>query len=350
MAIEQESIPTTMVDVNQPPLPTREGLISLWEELQSQQEFERAITRGASIRGDLVPHGEVVLRKTFGLNEPGCTVNCAYCTLGVQYVGTANRNLLRSNLEDEVLREAASLPDGTVVELVGYWVGINKDEGSTFETLVHLIQNLSPRIVGADLGIINNSQVMIGLRQADLTYIHNNLETSPRLYPTRIGISDRRFDLKIQTLKLAEEVGLQTTSGILLGVGEEAADLAELCGVMRILPIRRIAVNFMDYQTDQRISERYQDVRGQLTPDYALRVLIFLRLGIRPDQSLMVGSGVGAYLYSQDVLASALNVVDTLHIGSFINLQNGGQGFNLVHRLDVLKYRIVPSPYFADSQ
>lgn len=302
-------------------------------------------TMASNLRSGVLPSNQVALRKTFGLNEPGCSVDCDYCTLGRQYVGESNRGELRANLEAEILSQTDVLPDNTHVELVGYWYGINNPESENFSRLCTLISTLSQtRIVGADLGIIRNPTIMRGLREAGLTYLHNNLETSERLYPFGVGKTSQRLEDKIETIKLAHEQGLLTTSGILIGLGENEEDLTELVQRLQNLPLRRVTVNFMDYDTNSIIGERFAKVRGQLTPKYALDTLAFLRTQLRPDQSLMVGSGVGTYLYDEGVLRATLQIVDTLHIGSFINL-NGENRLALDYQLERMGYEIAIPTY-----
>jgi len=185
------------------------------------------------------------------------------------------------------------------------------------------------------------------------------METSSRLYPTAIGRSTSHLHKKLETLRLAHRSSLAVTSGVLIGLGERIDDLIEQIRMLRRLPLRRIAVNFMDYETDPRIGERFANVRNQLTEDHALRILVFLRNYIHPNQSLMVGSGVGRYMYDELTLASLLGIVDTLHLGSFINLREHRQtqalgeeeydlqsAYQLVTRLEGFGYSIVPPSYF----
>jgi hypothetical protein len=245
-------------------------------------------------------------------------------------------------LREDILKELTALPQPVAVELVGYWQGIKRTDTDTFRELIQIVREVTQqRIVGGDLGIITAPEVVQELRKAGLAYVHNNLETTRRLYEPRIGVSEKRLDLKMQTLDLADRNGIPTTSGILIGVGETGSDLAEMGITLRNLPIQRVAVNFMDYETNPALAERYADVKNQLSPSYALKVLTFLRLGLRSDQSLMVGSGVGKYLYNSGLLPGVLRIVDTLHLGSFINLGRSGE-YDLLRELSNLDYRIAP--------
>lgn len=318
----------------------------------------------SQLRERILPHHQVSVRKTFGLNEPGCSVNCNYCTLGEQYVGHSNRNRIVDGIEERISRFQNIFPIHNL-ELVGYWYGISSPYSTEFQRLVSLKKNIvrsvNDPIVGGDLGIISNPQIFSYLRDAGITYIHNNLETSSRLYPIAIGISTSHLHKKLETLKLANKSGLTTTSGILIGLGEGIDDLIEQIRMLRRLPLRRIAVNFMDYETDPRIGERFANVRNQLTNEYALHILVFLRNYIHPNQSLMVGSGVGRYMYDERTLTSLLGIVDTLHLGCFINLRGYRQtqvlgeeeydlqsAYQLVTILERFGYTIVSPPYFKE--
>lgn len=319
------------------PIPTGH-LARYWYGLEDFSEQPVLQAEAQVIREGIMPNGQVALRKTFGLNEPGCTVNCGYCTLGSKFTNTSNRGLIKDNLEADIEAQLAHLPPETQVELVGYWHGIGDPSSDTFQTLTNIVGRLSEtHTVGADVGIVSNPVVIDGLTSAGLAYLHNNLETTPRLYESGVGINAKRYDRKVETLELAHQQGLTTTTGLLIGIGEAPEDIIAMAEQFRRMPATRIVVNFMDYDTNKEIGARYANVKDRLTPEYALRVLTFLRLAIRHDQSLMVGSGVGKYLYG-DALAEALKLVDTLHIGSFINLNSPAN--LLLDDLQALNYEI----------
>lgn len=324
---------------------TNTGRELKWTSIIDESSFDELFEEAATIRKGVLPEGAIALRKTFGLNEPGCAVNCRYCTLGSQYVGVHNKGKIRRGLQREIENQLTNLPPETQVEFVGYWHGVNLRDDSAAELIGHVQSVAASHLVGGDLGIISDVSLLEALRSAGLTYIHNHLETVKRLYPEEIGISANRLTRKIETLRLAHNVKLQTTSGILIGLGEKPEDMAALAKILRNMPLSRVTVNFMDYQTNPQIGERYYNVREQLTPSYALQVLTYLRHALRPDQALMVGSGVGRYLYGE-MLPRALRIVDTIHLGSFINLSDQNKGSEMLQNLDALGYRVTRVPYF----
>ncbi|RLG17732.1 hypothetical protein DRN75_03335 [Nanoarchaeota archaeon] len=318
-----------------------------WDALSDSNFYRGEIENINQIRDGILRNSRVAVRKTFGLNKPGCSVNCNYCTLGTQYVGSWNGNRILDGVEASISEFYELLPNANI-ELVGYWHGIN-NQSPEFERLLDIVRNSKDyyQVVGGDLGIILDEVALNDLREAGLTYLHNNLETSQRLYPRAIGRDAERFEQKIETLQLANACGLRITSGVLIGLGENIEDMIEQVYTLQELPLRRVAVNFMDYETDPRIGERFRDVREQLTPEYALRVLAFLRRFIDPDQSLMVGCGVSRYLYDEQNFLDLLNLVDTIHIGSFINLREGSNPIeSLLSRLNELGYDVVQPRYF----
>lgn len=309
-----------------------------------------------------MPQHQVSVRKTFNLNRPGCSVNCTYCTCAKKYTKQWNENRIIDNIEEKILNFHSKFPTHNI-ELVGYWYGPPSNQSKEYQRLISLskdiVRSSNSTILGGDLGIISDTQTMYDLKNNGFTYIHCNLETSRRLYPVAIGRTTSRLYKKINTLENAHKSGLAITSGILIGLGENISDLIETTDMLRRLPINRVAVNFMDYDTDQKVGEIFSHVRKQLTPEYALRTLIFLRNHIRPNQSLMVGSGVGRYMYDETTFPKLLSIVDTIHLGSFINLMDGqdnrtlneeeidSQKSNkLINKLERLKYSIVPPNYF----
>ncbi len=324
--------------------PTHADMALLWEALQEPDGYEDALARASAIREGISPPGQVALRKTVALNEPGCPVRCNYCTLGTDIVGRWNRGEIRDAIGKEIAEARAAVPE-CHVELVGYWHGVRND--ARLEALAEIIGESGGGYLGGDLGIIRDPQVMTALGKAGLAYVHNNLETSARLYPSAVGANGRRLEDKLATLRLAEATGLPATSGILIGVGESPADLASQVATLRNLGVQRVAVNFMDFMTSGEIADRFARCRTQLTPQYALQTLVFLRTLLREDQSLMVGSGVGTHLYGSDSFHDMLSIVDTLHVGSFINLAHGAQAKGLLGRLRAEGYAPAPPAYFS---
>jgi len=306
-----------------------ERLVNYWYSLEDEGTYQRSILDAEGIRSIILDFSQVAVRKTSGLHDVGCTVDCNYCTLGEQYAGKSNRNKIAEWASARAHAFLSKNPNSNI-ELVGYWPGINTN-GTEFDKLVKIISELHKdfpeAVIGGDLGIISDERVMVTLRDTGLSYIHNNLETTARLYPLMIGRKTNRLEDKIKTIKLAQKVGLPTSSGLLIGLGEQPEDLAELTYTLRELEVQRVAANFMDY-SNPRIAERYAGVKDDLTPEYAFRVLAFLRNHIKPNQSLVLGSGVRNYFYRDDhaeQFMAALKIVDMVHIGSFINLQEAPQ-------------------------
>ncbi len=321
-----------------------------WHELEDEDFLRDEIEKLSRIRRGVLPEGEMALRKTFRLNEPGCSVNCRFCTLGSQYVGSWNKNRIRraEDIRREISEFREILPEAHI-EFVGYWPGISDKNDPELRKLLELIEASTRdfEVIGGDLGIILDENILHELKEAGLTYLHNNLETSPRLYPFAVGKSPERFRRKVRTLQLAQSCGLRTTSGILLGLGENIRDLSELIRQMEGLQLSRVQVNLMDYETDPRIGEIFREVRHHLTPDYALRVLCLLRRFISPNRSLMVGCGVSQYLFDEPYFSWLLQLTDTLHIGAFTNLRGGSNPVRpLLSRLNELGYDIVQPKYF----
>ena len=315
-------------------------MVDFWNSLDDSRFYSQVLDEIFGIRESVLGRNQVSVRKTFGLNEPGCCVDCNYCTLGVQYIGSSNGNRILDDAQEKALIFSREFPAYNI-ELVGYWYGVNS-ESSGFPRLLNLVRTLSSgnMIVGGDLGIINEKRVFECLAEAGLSYLHNNLETSRRLYPIAIGKDKRRFDRKLETLRLAHDYGIPITSGVLIGLGEEVDDLIEQVETLGSFPLSRIAVNFMDY-SDPRIAKRFRNVSGTLTPEHAFKVLVFLRYWIDIGTSLMVGSGVRRCLdYKRNLEVPLLEVVDTLHIGSFINLdESSGRTNASVEEIDLKSTR-----------
>lgn len=311
--------------------------------------YDHSYFNAAKLREQFLSHGEVSVSKSFGITDAGCNVNCDFCTVASMYTNNWNGNRLRSGVEEEVDRfyqRSRGLP--LDIEFVAYWGGMSRNNPQ-LARLCNIIDSANTSngsIIGANIGLVLDKSILETLRDSGLAYLHSNLETSRRLYAKVVGCSNAYlFDKKIETLNLADEVGLDTITGILIGVGETLEDVAEQVENIREMPAKRVVVNFMDYDTEPRVARIFSHAKEQLTSKYAMQVLAFLRENIRPEQSLMIGSGVNHYM--SRCFSEMLRIVDTIHIGSFLNLCGMTNTKGSVERIEETGYTIVRTPCFS---
>lgn len=72
---------------------------------------------------------------------------------------------------------------------------------------------------------------------------HHNIETSENFYP-RI-VSTHSFKERIDTIRLAKEVGLEICSGGIVGMGESWQDRLDMACILRDLEVDSVPINFL---------------------------------------------------------------------------------------------------------
>ena len=116
--------------------------------------------------------------------------------------------------------------------------------------------------VCVSFGLLNEAQYR-KLREAGVTRVHNNLETSRRNFPN--VCTTHTFDDKAAAIRAAMAAGLSVCSGGIMGLGETAEDRIDLALSLRELGIRSVPVNMLNpipgtpYEGNPRLGE--EDMR-----------------------------------------------------------------------------------------
>ncbi|MDR1939801.1 MAG: biotin synthase BioB [Clostridiales bacterium] len=118
------------------------------------------------------------------------------------------------------------------------------------------------------------------LRGAGVKRYHCNLETSRRYFPN--VCTTHTYDDKIKTIKNAQRAGLETCSGGIFGIGENAEDRIDMALELRALNIKSVPINILNPipgtafgdlpVTDKETAVRIVALYRFLLPDAAIRV------------------------------------------------------------------------------
>lgn len=97
--------------------------------------------------------------------------------------------------------------------------------------------------VCVSFGLLDEQQFR-RLKEAGVTRIHNNLETSRRNFPNIC--TTHTFDNKIQAIRAARAAGLSVCSGGIMGLGETVEDRIDMALTLRELGILSVPVNMLN--------------------------------------------------------------------------------------------------------
>lgn len=126
------------------------------------------------------------------------------------------------------------------------------------------------------------------LRDAGVTRVHNNLETSRRNFPNIC--TTHTYDDKIAAIRAAQAAGLTVCSGGIMGLGENVEDRIDMALTLRELDIHSVPVNVLN-----PISGTPLEHCIPLTEDEVRRIVAVYRF-LLPDASIRLAGGRGLLL------------------------------------------------------
>jgi len=134
----------------------------------------------------------------------------------------------------------------------------------------------------ASLGLLDKSQLE-QLRASGVTRYHCNLESAPSHFPTLC--STHTITEKMQTLRWAQEAGLEICSGGIIGIGETMAQRIELALALREAGVVSIPVNILN-----PIPGTPLEGTSPLSDDEVLRSIAMFRI-INPTAAIRLAGG-----------------------------------------------------------
>lgn len=133
--------------------------------------------------------------------------------------------------------------------------------------------------VCVSFGLLGEAQYR-RLKEAGVTRVHNNLETSLRFFPHIC--TTHTYEDKISAIKAAQAAGLTVCSGGIMGLGETPEDRIDMAVTLRDLGIKSVPVNLLNpipgtpFEKNQRLTEgemrRIVAVYRFLLPDASIRL------------------------------------------------------------------------------
>lgn len=174
----------------------------------------------------------VQLSTLLNIKSGGCPEDCAYCPQSVRYdTGVDATPLMDRDAVLEAARRARAA--GATRFCMGAAWRSPKDRD--LDQVIELIEGVKG--LGLEtcvtLGMLSAAQAH-RLGEAGLDYYNHNLDTSPEFYGEII--STRTYDDRLDTLANVREANINVCCGGIVGLGEGAADRAEMLRTLANLP------------------------------------------------------------------------------------------------------------------
>jgi len=172
-----------------------------------------------------------------------CSENCIFCAQSAYYKTEIECYPLLN--KDKILASAKSAQQNgaTHFSIVTSGKGITgARELNKICSFIHAISQNRGVIPCASLGILSREQLLM-LCEAGLKRYHHNLETAPSHYSTIC--TTHRFAERLQTVRMAQEAGLEICAGGIFGLGETQAQRTELAFTLRDLAVESVPLNFL---------------------------------------------------------------------------------------------------------
>ena len=211
-----------------------------------------------------------------------CGENCKFCAQSVHnHTGCEEYSFL----DEEKIIDVARVNQDEGVNRFAIVTSGKALSGEDFDKAIHAFERMNKELsinLCASLGFITREQFK-RLRKAGVTSYHHNIETSRRNFSNIC--TSHTYDMKIQTIKIAQEEGFCVCSGGIIGMGESFEDRVDMAIALSELNIRSIPINAL-----MAIPGTPLEKNKSLTEAEILRTIAMFRF-INPEANIRLAAG-----------------------------------------------------------
>ena len=211
-----------------------------------------------------------------------CGENCKFCAQSAHnHTGCEEYSFL----DEEKIVEAAKANQNEGVNRFAIVTAGKALSGEDFDKAIHTFERMNKELsinLCASMGFITREQFR-RLKKAGVTSYHHNIETSRRNFPNIC--TSHTYDMKIETIKIAQEEGLCVCSGGIIGMGESFEDRLDMAVSLSELKIRSIPINAL-----MAIPGTPFEKNQPLTEEEILRTIAMFRF-LNPEANIRLAAG-----------------------------------------------------------
>lgn len=213
-----------------------------------------------------------------------CSENCKFCAQSAHnHTGVTEYPLLP---DEEILAQARTNHQQGVLRYSIVTSGKQLSDQET-DRMCRLIRKIREEVgisVCVSFGLLSEEQFR-KLKEAGVSRVHNNLETSERNFPNIC--TTHTFADKVQAIRAARTAGLSVCSGGIMGLGESEEDRIDMALSLRELGIKSVPVNMLN-----PIPGTPFEKNARLTDEDMRRIVAVYRF-ILPEASIRLAGGRG---------------------------------------------------------
>lgn len=172
-----------------------------------------------------------------------CSENCKFCAQSAHHHTGVTEYALLS--EQEIIAQAQKNHEQGVLRYSIVTSGKRLSEQKVDE-MCRVVASIKRKVgisVCVSFGLLEEAQFR-KLKEAGVTRVHNNLETSRRYFPQIC--TTHTFDDKIRAIRAAQAAGLSVCSGGIMGLGETIQDRIDMAMSLRDLGIKSVPINMLN--------------------------------------------------------------------------------------------------------
>lgn len=213
-----------------------------------------------------------------------CSENCKYCAqAGCHTTSVETYPLLPT---ERIVEDARHNAEGGVLRysIVTSGKRLSKQEVERVCESIRAVKEKVGIEICVSFGLLDREDFLL-LKEAGVSRVHNNLETSRRYFPELC--TTHTYDEKIAAIQAAKSAGLSVCSGGIMGVGETMEDRIDMAVTLRELEITSVPVNMLN-----PIPGTPLEGQKLLTVDEMRRIIAIYRF-ILPEASIRLAGGRG---------------------------------------------------------
>lgn len=213
-----------------------------------------------------------------------CSENCKYCAQAGCYATSVETYPLVST--EKMVEDARHNAEGGVLRysIVTSGKRLSKKEIEQVCESIRTIKKEAEIEVCVSFGLLGEED-FAKLKEAGVSRVHNNLETSRRYFPE--VCTTHTYDEKIAAIKAAQKAGLSVCSGGIMGIGETMEDRIDMALALRELGVNSVPVNMLN-----PIAGTPLENQRILTVEEMRRIVALYRF-ILPKASIRLAGGRG---------------------------------------------------------